>query len=180
MAKIFFRSEDVTDVRLLHLAGNAFSGHKIGTWCISARTGQLFFTTALHEAEVKTLFETGGCREYAFRFEREFQKPFLMSDQNNLVWLGEYATLDCGARMLILMGPVFYGSTSMPHIRSVVDKLCNVGTIVLSERTAYEVLLREIPVVSPQAMAAYARMLHFTITGKSLPFSEIHYQTAAV
>lgn len=177
MSNPYVQREEVTDVRLLHLAGNAFSGHRIGTWCISAKTGQIFFTTALHEAEVKTLFQTGGCREYAFSFEPDFDKPFLMSDQNGLVWLGEYATLDCAARMLIVMGPVFYASTSVQHIVTVVDDLCNTGIISLGEKTAYEGYLREVPVVSSQTMAAYARMLHFTITGKTLPPSEIHYQT---
>lgn len=168
-----------TDVRLLHLAGNAFSGHQIGTWCISAKTGQMFFTTALHEAEMKTMFENGGCKEYAFRFDPSFDKPFLMSDENGLVWLGEYATLDVGARMLIIMGPVFYASTSVQYIDSVVDKLCWAGIIELRAKTAYKLLLHTIPVVSSQAMMSYARMLHFTITGKSLALSEIHYQSAA-
>lgn len=177
MSNPYGEHQEATDLRLLHLSGNAFSGHRIGTWCISAKTGQIFFTTALHEAQVKTLFDTGGCREYAFSFEPDFDKPFLMSDQNGLVWLGEYATLDCAARMLIVMGPVFYASTSVQHIVTVVDDLCNAGIITLGEKTAYEIYLRDVPVVTAQAMAAYARMLHFTITGKTLPFSEIHYQT---
>lgn len=178
MSEAYTRPEDDLIVRLLHLAGNAFSGHQIGTWCISAETQRMFFPTVLHEAEIKNLFEIGACREYAFHFGPEFQNPFLMSDQNGLVWLGEYAALNCVSRMLIIMGPVFYACTSTQHINSVVDKLCFSGTITMDEKSSYEVLLRKIPVVSSRTMAAYARMLHFAITGKFLPLSEIRYQTA--
>lgn len=117
MDENYVDQHDVVDVRLKHLAGMAFSGHQIGTWCFSAQTQKLYFTTAMHEKYVKLFFEKSSCKDFAFRFDRDLQRPFLMSDQYGLVWLGEYATIDVGARMLIVLGPVFYGNTSLNHIK---------------------------------------------------------------
>lgn len=52
--------------------------------------------------------------------------------------------------------------------------------ILMHEKSSYSMVLQSIPVVSAQTMVSYARILHFTITGQTLPLSEICYQTEEV
>lgn len=170
-------SGQVVDVRLSHLVGVAYSGNRIGTWCFSAKTQQLFFSSALHEIQMEKFFRLGGCQSYAFQEARDLDVPFLMSDRIGMIWLGEYATIHEGSRMLVLMGPMFYASTSQEYVDALLRKLVFDGEIPTTEVAAYRTVLEDVPIVPAQTVVAYARMLHFSITQKTLATGDIHYQT---
>ena len=165
------------EVRLSHLVGLAFSGHGIGTWCFSRTTRHLFFNSNTHAEQLEKYFRIGGCMEYAFGAAGELKVPFLMSDRIGMIWLGENITLSEGSPMLVLMGPMFYAGTSSEHVESYLTRMVYSGEISRAEVSEYKKVLPDIPVVSAQTVVAYARMLHFSITQKTLPIGDIHYQT---
>ena len=54
------------ELRLHNLMGIAYSGHRVNTWCFSAATRHLYFSSAMHETQLIKFFRLGGCEEYAF------------------------------------------------------------------------------------------------------------------
>ena len=168
------------EVRLHSLMGMAYSGNRIGTWGYSGTSRQLFFSSVVHEEELAKFFIIGGCSEYAFGPASELDVPFLMSDKIGMIWLGEYATLGGGGRMLIIMGPMFYASTSQEYVENLLRKMVFDGEITSSELTSYRMVLRDVPIVSSQTVISYAKMLHFTITSKMIGPGDVHYQTEKI
>lgn len=173
-----FNANLTTEERLLELTGLAFSGHNLSSWCYSPRTGHLFFSSSLYEEELNAFFSKGGCMKYAFETAVSYQHPFIMSDIYGLVWLGEYFTLNAGSSMLMMLGPVFYTNTSGNHTRLVLEHIMMEHTLTSEQYWKYHAILKSVPVVSPQTIVAYARMLHFIIAGKPLDTSAIHYQAS--
>ena len=167
---------EAVEVRLNHLVGMAYSGHRIGTWCFSLKSGHLYFCSAANETYMEKFFRQGGCHEYAFEHAQALEVPFLMSDRNGMIWLGEHVTISGGSHMLIILGPMFYDSTSPEYVEAVARRLLLDGEISTAEATPLRTALSEIPVVSAQTVVAYAKMLHFTVTRKTLATGDIHYQ----
>lgn len=151
-------------------------------WGYSAQTRKLHYSSALHENELELFFRDGKCYEYAFETARDFQTPFLMSNAGGMVWLGEYAAMGAGPEqsfsMLILIGPAFYSNTPTIYPDSIVQYLITHNHIQPQQAELYHSILQDIPVVTPQTMLAYARMLHFTITNLPLAVSSVHYQNS--
>ncbi len=170
-------SLDPVEVRLNHLLGFIYSSHRISMWAFSAKSGQLFFCSALHEKELLKLFEMSGCREYAFGEARDLTMPFMMSGRFGMIWLGEYVTLGNGGRLLVLLGPVFYASASREYLEALPRTMVSEGAILHSEIDTYRKTLSEVPVVPAQSFIACARALHFTIHKKALATVDIHFQT---
>ena len=170
-------SPEVVDVRLSHMVGAVYSANRIGTWCFSAKTKKLYFSSAMHETQMENFFRLGGCYDYAFGKAKELAGPFLMSDRIGMIWLGEYVTIEAGAQMLVLMGPMFYASTSHEYVDALLRKLVFDGEIPSTEVASYRAVLADIPIVSAQTVMAHARLLHFTITQRTLANGDIHYQT---
>ena len=168
---------EAVEVRLSHLVGMAFSGHRVGSWCFSAKTQNLFFSSAMHEIHMEKFFRLGGCHDYAFREARGLTVPFLMSDRLGMIWLGENFSLSNGSPMLVVMGPMFYASTSPEYVDALLRKLVFDGEIPPTEVGAYRTVLSDVPIVPAQTVVAYARMLHFSIVQKTLATGDIHYQT---
>lgn len=168
------------EVRLRSLLGTVYSGHNLSMWGYSAQTRKLHYSSALHESELELFFRGGKCYEYAFEAAREFQTPFIMSNAGGMVWLGEYATMgvipEQSFSMLILIGPAFYSNTPTIYPDSIVQYLITHNYIQSQQAELYHSILQDIPVVTPQTMLAYARMLHFTITNLPLAASSVHYQ----
>lgn len=165
------------EVRLLNLMGIVYSGHWICTWCFSGTTRHLYYSSAIHESQLEKLFCLGGCQDYAFGEARELSVPFLMSDRLGLIWLGENIVLSNGSPMLVLMGPMFYASTSQEYLRTRLSSMASDREIPFTEVTAYRSVLSDVPIVSAQTALAYARMLHYTVTFKTLAPGDVHYQT---
>ena len=166
-----------TDSRLHHLLGVVYSGHRVGTWGFSGETRQLYFSSALHESQMQTFFRLSGCEEYAFTSARELEVPFLMSDRIGMIWLGEYATLHEGTRLLVLMGPMFYASTSKEYVENLLRRLVFDGDIPANEVNSYRNILADVPIVPAPTVLTYARMLHFSIHQKPLASVDVHHQT---
>lgn len=170
------------EVRLLSLVGTVYSGHNLSTWAYSAQTKKRHYSSALYENELELFFREGKCYEYAFETAREFQTPFIMSNAGGMVWLGEYATMEIVPEhpfsMLVLIGPAFYSNTPTIYPDSIVQYLIAHNYIQPQEAELYRSILHDIPVVTPQTMVAYARMLHFTITNLPLASSSVHYQNS--
>lgn len=165
------------ETRLQNLMSIAYSGHRISTWCFSSATRHLYFSSSLHETHLEKFFRMGGCEEYAFGAARELTVPFLMSDRIGMVWLGQNFTLSGGSPMLVVMGPMFYASTSPEYVQNLLRKMVFDGEITSSEVAVYRTVLKDVPIVPAQTVMAYARMLHFSVTQKSLASGDVHYQT---
>ncbi len=165
------------EMRLHSLMGIVHSGHRICTWCFSATSQHLFFSSSMYETHLEKFFRMGGCQEYAFGAARELNAPFLMSDRIGMIWLGENFLLSNDAPMVVVMGPMFYASTSSDYVKNLLRKMVFDGEIPSGEIPVYRTVLADVPIVPAQTVMAYARMLHFCVSQKTLDPSEIHYQT---
>lgn len=163
--------------RLNHLLGVVYSAHRVGVWGISGTTRQVYFSSALYENETEKLFRLSQCAEYAFTTAQAFDIPFLMSDSIGLVWLGEYATLHDNTHLLVLIGPMFYASTSREYVENLLHRLVFEGSIITSEVESYRKILREVPIVPAQSVLSLAKIMHFSIYQKLLSPVDIQYQT---
>lgn len=167
------------EVRLRSLLSTVYSGHKLNMWSYGLQSKKLHFSSALHEKELELFFRAGKSYTYAFETAKDFQAPFIMSNAGGMVWLGEYAIVGDSAQpapLLILIGPAFYSNTPTAYLEEIVGHLVTEQYIQPQQTELYRSILRDIPVVTPETVLAYARILHFTITNLPLAASSIHYQ----
>ena len=162
-------------VRLRSLLSMVYSGHNLNMWSYGFQSKKLHFSSALYEKELELFFRAGQSYTYAFETAKDFNTPFIMSNAGGMVWLGEYVTVDA-ASLLILIGPAFYSNTPTAYLDEIVRYLVTNQYIIPQQADQYRSILQDIPVVAPETMLAYARMLHFTITDHPLAASSIHYQ----
>ena len=168
-----------TDVRLSHLVGLLYSAHHLGMWCISPRSRHLFFCSIMHENELLQVFEKSGCFDYALQEGSTLGVPFIMSDALGLVWLAEYATIDVGVPMLVLVGPAYPDNAPYDQLDGKLRRMVFDGTLPSDQLSTYRTVLKDIPVIPAQTLVSCGKMLHFSIYQKLLRTGDIHYQKTA-
>ena len=152
---------DSVEVRLWFLMGLVHSSCGLYVWCYS-EDGKLHYSSAPDEKELAMFFSVGRCKEYALNEGKTYDRPFIMSDSVGLVWVGEYAKTGNEDRLLILIGPFFFASSS---VRNIEDKLRRMELSVELYRKCLKIL-QKLPVLTTDIMAHYSKMLHYTITGE--------------
>lgn len=164
---------DAVEIRLWYYMGMVHSACGLSVWCFSDE-GVLFYTDCPHEQELQAMFSVGGCMEYALTEGKTLDGPFVMSDSIGLVWLGTYFRVESDNQLLVIVGPLFYASSSVHNIEQELRKL----DLSLPMRNHYLRILEEVPVITLNMLNHYARMLQFAIKGEEVGEVNIYYQTA--
>lgn len=166
---------DSVEVRLWFLMGLVHSSSGLYVWCYS-KEGRLYYSSAPDEQVLEMFFTIGGCKEYAFGEGKKCNHPFIMSDPLGLVWIGEYATAGNQDRLLSLIGPFFFGKSS---VRNIEERLRRMDLSVELSRNCRKVL-EKLPYLTTDMMTHYSKMLHYAITGEESGDFTLSRQNPAV
>ena len=156
--------------RLWLYMGMAHSGSGLWTWCYG-ENGELYYTSCPHEQELKMFFFIGNSMDYAMQEGKQLGHPFIMSDSIGLIWAGEYVEMNREKR-LVVIGPVFYASSTMQHIRESMEKL----NLSLQMSSCCMKIISDVPVMSMTMFMDYIKMLHFAITCEDSRRVPVSYQ----
>lgn len=98
--------------------------------------------------------------------------PIVVTNNLGLIWVTDFEKAENGeVRNLYVMGPAFYDEVSERHLREAVSALGLSPALELSFKKALSML----PFVSFQQMLGYTYMLHYTLTGKKISYSDLQY-----
>lgn len=145
----------------------------LNEWLFS-RKGELMFTTEKYPDQMRMFLEISGGLDYAMALDETVQRPFVLSDEMGLVWIGEFVGVvsDMPEKQIVLMGPMFNSETSLKKISERVNRL----NISVSLKLSCMEAMQKIPIIDVVSMRQYGRMLHMTITGERISDSEFIYQ----
>ena len=149
----------------------------LNEWLFTGQ-GELLFTTEKYPEQMQMFLRISGGLEYAIALEEDVQKPFILSDEMGLVWVGEYVNVvrSMSEKQIVLMGPMFNSETSMKKISDRLNKL----NISVSLKLSCKEALQNIPIIDVVAMRQYGRMLHLTITGETIGDKDFIYQNNTI
>lgn len=165
---------DAVEIRLWYYMGMIHSACGLSVWCFSDN-GHLYYTDSPYEQELQMMFSVGGCMDYALTKGKEIDEPFIMSDSIGLVWMGTYFEASNNSKLLVIVGPLFYASSSVNHMEQELRKM----NLSIPVRNQYLRILQEVPVITMNTMKQYARMLQFAIKGEEIGEVTIYFQTPA-
>ena len=158
--------------RLNVLRGQLYASDRLGVWCFGT-AGELFITTAPRQQEMETLMKAGGVWEYALaRYEEEPVIPSIYADPAGLVWIPEWAYLDNGGALLILLGPMLLKHTG----EDLVLHRLNGMELSVEDKRACLSAAEVIPVVGWSTAERFAAMLHYTIYDEELPQERYRFE----
>lgn len=168
------RIEDIpVEQKLRILAGDVYAAAALYSWCLS-KDRQLYYTTCPHEKEFFNFFGISGCMDYLYEKKEGWSEPVLLNDPLGLMWVGEsFLEKDGkGIHFQVLLGPVFLSRTSLQKINKTLSEM---ESSVYAARQMSR-LIETVPVVTMPMLLQYAKMLHYTLTGRFLSSSQIHMQ----
>ena len=173
-------------VRLRILAAQVKASANLVTWCF-VNNGDTFFSTGVHEKEFLSFFKLGKCFDFLYEKNENWDRPVVLSDHLGMIWLAENAdpirgeskemevdgkTVEKNERMLVVIGPLFLGSSSVKKIE---ESLKKSGLSIYMQRQMMRTLA-EVPVISMAAVYQYAKTLHHTLTSQNIQISDLIYQ----
>lgn len=157
--------------KLRTLAGAVYSAAEMGMWCFGSDR-ELFYSTCPNEKEFLMLLELGGCLDFVYEREGGCDKPAVLSDSTNLMWIAEHVYKDGKPSLAIIMGPVFLSSTPVKNIEDTLKKM----EFSISVRKQMMRILANVPVVMRSMLNQYSIMLHYMITEKTIRPRDFIYQ----
>ena len=165
---------DDVKVRMLIYSGQVYSGCGMGAWCFGMEQ-EYYFTTNANENELLAVLRSSNSLAYAYKHFADSDKPFILSDSQGIMWIGEFARDEEHApALLFLLGPALFSKTSFSGIET---SLANHNVTFATPANLLQVLQR-IPIVPLSMLIHYALMLHFTITEETIRPAAILYQPA--
>lgn len=159
---------------LLQLAGSIWVACRMNAWCLELETGKLLQAYSEHANELMSFFSIGKCSDYVLE-HRELHVPFLLSDSLGMMWIAEVVHEE-PRPFVVVFGPAFSSGASPLFIA---EKLRSYN-FSISLRSGMEEILRTVPILPEGMLHHYARMLHFTLTGKTCTEDDFFLQKARV
>lgn len=159
------------EVRLKLLAGEVYSAAEIGMWCFGEQK-ELFYSTCPYEKELLGILRLSNCLDFACERKGGCDKPTILNDSLNMIWVAEHVYKDGKPGMLQIMGPVFQNSTSVKSIESSLHKM----NFSVSLHRQIMRILDKVPLVMTSMLNQYCIMMHYMITGEKISPGEFIYQ----
>ena len=155
--------EETLSRRLYFLMGEIWVICHINEWLYSS-SGKLLFTTENYSEQMQMFLKISGSLEYAMALDDEVNRPFVLSNELGMVWIGEKATVleEEQEKQIVLMGPIFNSEMSQKKIH---ERISRMNLSVELKLSCIEAL-QNIPIVDVDTMRQYGRMLHLVITGE--------------
>lgn len=163
--------EVAVDEKVRIFAGQIYAAAGIGMWCFS-RKRRLFYSTSRNQQELLAFLELSDCWDYIFQREQGWEKPLILSDSLNMIWIAHDVIGEVGRHYLLLLGPVFPSEVSIRHIHEALEQR---ETSVQMQRHLVRIL-SEVPVQSMEVLRQYAQMLHYSITEEMISVDEMYLQ----
>lgn len=176
-------------VRVRILATQVKASANLATWTF-INGGTMFFSTCVHEKEFLSFLKLGKCLDFLYEEKRIWERPVILSDPLGMVWIAESAfEHDEEAKkdgetigkeednfgMLIVIGPLFLGHTSVKHI----EESLRSSSYSVHMRREMMRTLAEVPVISMSAVNQYAKIMHYTLTSQRIQTSDFIFQNEA-
>lgn len=112
------------------------------------------------------------CCDYMKQYVTENDKPLFIYDDLSFLWVTIPVYQKQTLESIYMLGPVCVSHTSDDFIKTKTDTL-NVS--VKTKRMMLD-LLNQIPVIPPIFFSQYACQFYYTLTGHTIPSSDIQYQ----
>ncbi len=157
------------DLRLF--MGMIYNACKLPMWCFGV-SGKFYYTSSPYENEFRMFLENSGCLEYALDPSRDRNTPIYLSDIIGLIWVCDYAWKNGSPNVLVLMGPVFTGESSLKGIE---DSMRAMNFSVQMQQNLIQ-KLKKVPVMSMSVFEQYTSMLHYLITNEPEVHVKRNYQ----
>ena len=122
-----------------------------------------------------TLHAFGG-KEALRRLADNMKKPVVLSIPIGLMWCAASIQPESEEQSLYVIGPVWSTDASLSTNLISMEQASRERGVSLDWLREMDKAQRELPVVMPTLMYQYALMLHCTLTGEKLSFSDIVYQ----
>ena len=172
-------------VRVRILAAQVKASANLATWLFLGQ-GEMFFSTCVHEKEFLSFLKLGKCLDFLYESKEEWDRPVILSDPLGMVWLAENAYVENEGetvqteqtqkgRLLIVIGPLFLGHTSVKHI----EESLRSSSYSVHMRREMMRTLAEVPVISMSAVNQYAKIMHYTLTSQRIQTSDFIFQNEA-
>lgn len=144
----------------------------LGMWAFDL-DGSLVYTTSVMEEEYFNFFKISGCYEFMLNNLKKLNRPLMLSDELDLVWVAEGMFDEHNdIKIILLMGPLFLSNVEMKRLKEKLSK--KVFSVKLMLQMARS--LSKVPVVYRNVLSVYMSMLHFAITSEPLADDNIFYQ----
>lgn len=157
------------DLRLF--MGMIYNACKLPMWCFGV-SGKFYYTSSPYENEFRMFLENSGCLEYALDPSRDRSTPIYLSDSIGLLWVCDYAWKYGAPNVIVLMGPVFTGESSLKGIE---DSMRAMNFSVQMQQNLIQ-KLKKVPVMSMSVFEQYTSMLHYLITNEPEVYVKRNYQ----
>lgn len=157
------------DLRLF--MGMIYNACKLPMWCFGV-SGKFYYTSSPYENEFRMFLENSGCLEYALDPSRDRSTPIYLSDSIGLLWVCDYAWKYGAPNVIVLMGPVFTGESSLKGIE---DSMRAMNFSVQMQQNLIQ-KLKKVPVMSMLVFEQYTSMLHYLITNEPEVYVKRNYQ----
>ncbi len=158
--------------RLNVLRGQLYASDRLGVWCFGTG-GELFLTTAPRQQQMEILMKAGGVWDYTqTRYKEEPVMPSIYVDPAGLVWIPEWAYLENGGALLILLGPMLLKHTGEDLV---LHRLGGMNLSVEDKRACLSAA-EVIPVIGWSTAERFAAMLHYTIYDEELPQERYRFE----
>lgn len=153
-------------------------GKNVYTWYYDGQR-RLVGSNCPYEDTMDIAFDLFGCKDALYRHVQEDSRPILLGAPIGLMWVACSQTRDGGLERVVVLGPVFTSDVSLSGIKRMVHELGVSSHLEVSMAWRYELanLLEYVPTLSFILVNQYALMLHYTLTGEKLMFSDIMSHT---
>ena len=151
--------------------GMIYNACHLPIWCFGI-SGKFYYTSCPYEKEFRMFLENSGCLEYALDPSRDRSTPIYLSDPIGLIWVCDYAWKGNSPNILVLMGPIFNGESSLKGIE---DSMRSMNFSVQMQQNLIQ-KLKKVPVMSMSVFEQYTSMLHYIITSEPEVHVKRNYQ----
>lgn len=157
--------------RLKMFGGLISCSSNLNIWTFGAAK-ELWFSTSEYENEFATFFRLSGCLDYILDRVDGENKPVILSDELDLIWIGELIYEGINPRCVLIVGPFFCTETALSSVENSLDRL----NLSFNYKKQMLNILSEVPMIQIETVYQFAKMMHFTVCGENLQASEIQYQ----
>lgn len=151
------------------------------TWHYDAAQ-QLLKSNCPYESTLAMAFSIFGCKERMYAHARESGRPLVLGAPIGLVWAACFEREGDELRRAILIGPIFTSTSSLSGIRQALHDLNAMDGIEISIAWQQELfrVLEDVPTLLFPIFQQYALMLHYSLTGEKLAYSDIALDTGGL
>lgn len=137
--------------------------------------GHLVESNSENERILDVIFSVGGIKDYMLTYAKENTMPLILSSTLGCLWLAVFEpdSTGEGIRLCHVLGPAFTDTISPAHIQNRVNSY----DIPLSFKNGFIRLVKNFPAIPWTTLVQYTIMLHYTLTGEKISFSDFSYQT---